>query len=478
MRFIHGVAVTALISAVAQPAAAQRVTDADRALGREIVRELVSFRTAKGQGQVPPMIEAMRARLTAAGFAADDIQTVPIEIDGEKTAGLVVRYRAKPGSTAKPIAFLGHMDVVDAVPESWTTAPFEPTEKDGYLYGRGSVDNKAGVSLLLTTFLRLKKAGWVPERELLLAFSGDEETGMLTTRALTKHEWVSKAEYALNSDAGVGYMEADGSNPEFSIQSAEKTFATFQITASNKGGHSSAPRQDNAIFDAAEAIQAVRGIKFPVEFNEITRVMVGDLIARNPGEYGNAVKALMANPQDAAARKIAEGNPESAILWTTCVPTMLRAGNAPNALPQNATVTVNCRIFPGTSVEQVKQTIEQAIAKPTVKVVHDGESTVSPVSPVRDDVFGAIRRAVHVNYPGVDVKPSMSSGGTDGREFRSAGIPTYGAGSLALVRGIDGRAHGADERLLLASYDKELAFWETLMRDIGGKSAGGRGARR
>jgi carboxypeptidase PM20D1 len=478
MRLVHGVALAAISVGLAQPATAQRITDADRALGRDVVRELVSFRTAKGQGQVPAMIAKMSERLKAAGFADDDIQTVPVEIDGEKTAGLVVRYRARPGSTAKPIAFLGHMDVVDAVPESWSTPPFEPTEKDGYLYGRGSVDNKAGVSLLLTTFLRLKKAGWVPERELLLAFSGDEESGMQTTRALTKHPWVSKAEYALNSDAGVGYMEADGSNPEFSIQSAEKTFATFQITASNKGGHSSAPRLDNAIFDAAEVIQAVRGIRFPVEFNEISRVMATDLAARNPGEYGNAVKALMASPKDEAARAVAERNPESAILWTTCVPTMMRAGNAPNALPQNATVTVNCRIFPGTSAEQVQQTIEQAIAKPEVKVVLDGEVVASPVSPVRDDVFGAIRRAVHVNYPGAPVKPSMSSGGTDGRQFRSVGIPTYGAGSLALVRGVDARAHGADERLLLASYDKELAFWDTLIRDVGGKSAGGRGARR
>jgi carboxypeptidase PM20D1 len=478
MRLVHGVALVAMSIGLTQPATAQRITDADRALGREVVRELVSFRTAKGQGQVPAMIAKMSERLKAAGFADEDIQTVPVEIDGEKTAGLVVRYRARPGNTAKPIAFLGHMDVVDAVPESWSTLPFEPTEKDGYLYGRGSVDNKAGVSLLLTTFLRLKKAGWVPERDLLLAFSGDEETGMQTTRALTRHPWVSTAEYALNSDAGVGYMEADGSNPEFSIQSAEKTFATFQITASNKGGHSSAPRQDNAIFDAAEAIQAVRGIKFPVEFNEISRVMVADLAARNPGEYGNAVKALMANPKDEAARTVAERNPESAILWTTCVPTMLRAGNAPNALPQNATVTVNCRIFPGTSVEQVQQTIERAIGKPDVKVALDGEGVASPVSPVREDVFGAIRRAVHVNYPGAQVKPSMSSGGTDGREFRSAGIPTYGAGSLALVRGVDARAHGADERLLLASYDKELAFWDTLIRDVGGKGAGGRGARR
>lgn len=457
------------VLALPAPAMAQKtaITDADRALAREIVTELVTFRTAKGQGQVPAMIAAMTKRLKAAGFTDEDIQTVPVEIAGEKTAGFVVRYRGTGKSGLKPIALLAHMDVVDAVPESWSTDPFKPVEKDGYLYGRGSVDNKAGLSLVLTTFLRLKRAGWAPDRDFLIAFSGDEETGMMTTRALIKHPWVSTAEYALNSDAGTGSMEKDGSNPSFSIQSAEKTFATFQITANNSGGHSSAPRADNAIFDTAAAIQAIQKLRFPVMFNEISRVMVTDLAARNPGAYGAALTTLMANPNDAAARDVAQRSVESAVLWTTCVPTMLKAGNAANALPQSATVTVNCRIFPGTRVAEVKKTLETAIANPAIKIVQDGESVVSPVSPVRADVFDAIRRAVHVNYPGAPVKPSMSSGGTDGREFRSAGIPTYGAGSLALVRIEDSRAHGANERLLLASYDKELAFWDTLLRDLG-----------
>jgi acetylornithine deacetylase/succinyl-diaminopimelate desuccinylase-like protein len=444
------------------------VTESDRALARSLIEELIAFRTAKGQGQVPKMIAAISTRLKAAGFTDEDIQTVPVTVDEEQTAGLVVRYKGSGRSARKPIALLAHMDVVDAAPEAWATEPFKPTEKDGYLYGRGSVDNKAGVSLLVTTFIRLKRAGWVPERDLLLAFSGDEETGMLTTRALTKHPWVSTAEFALNSDAGTGAVDKDGSNPDFSIQSAEKTFATFEIASSNPGGHSSAPRADNAIFDAARAIQAVQGLRFPVQFNEITRVMVTDLAARNPGAYGDALKTLMARPTDAAARGIAERRVESNILWTTCVPTMLRAGTAANALPPSATVVVNCRIFPGETVDATKAAIEQAIGDPKIKVALVGEGIASPVSPIREDLFASIRRAVAVNYPGAPVKPSMSSGGTDGREYRSAGIPTYGAGSLALVRIEDSRAHGADERLPLAAYYKELAFWETLLKDLGG----------
>ncbi|WP_426169444.1 M20/M25/M40 family metallo-hydrolase [Sandarakinorhabdus sp. DWP1-3-1] len=455
---------------LATSALAAPVTDADRALGRAVVTELVAIPTVKGNGQVPTLIAAIEKRLKAAGFVDADIMRVPVTVDGEATAGLVVRLAGR--GKAKPIALLGHMDVVGAVPGSWDTDPFKPVEKDGYLYARGASDNKAGVSALVTTFIRLKRANWMPSRDLLLVFSGDEETGMQTTKALVKHPLVATAEYALNSDAGGGSMEADGSNPVFAIQSAEKTFATFRIVASNKGGHSSAPRPDNAIFDAADAIQAVRTLRFPAAFNEITRPMVESLAARSPGAFGSALKTLLADPQDEAARAVAERNPESALMWTTCVPTMLAGGNAPNALPQTAEVTVNCRILPGTSIESVQKTLQAAVdngvsgdAKP--KVGLDTAGTASPVSPVRPELFAAIRRAVHANYPGAPVEPAMSSGGTDGREFRSQGIPTYGAGSLAMVRVIDSRAHGANERLLLKSFDKELVFWDTLLRDLG-----------
>lgn len=458
-------ALVAMAATLAVPAEAAPVTDADRAMAREIVRELVAIPTVKGNGHVPVLIAAVTARLKAAGFTDADIITVPVKVDNEPTAGLIVRLAGR--GKAKPIALLGHMDVVGAVPGSWDTDPFKPVEKDGYLYGRGTSDNKAGVSALLATFIRLKRENWVPSRDMLLVFSGDEETGMQTTQALVKHPLVASAAFALNSDAGGGTMEADGSNPVFAIQSAEKTFATFAIVTNNPGGHSSAPRPDNAIFDAAEAILAVRSLRFPAAFNEITRPMVESLAARSPGAFGTALKALLANPQDEAARRVAEQNPESALMWTTCVPTMLKAGNAPNALPQTAEITVNCRILPGTSIESVQATLQAAVRTSGAKVRLETAGTASPVSPVNEPLFAAIRRAVHVSYPGAPVEPAMSSGGTDGREFRSNGIPTYGAGSLAMVRIIDARAHGANERLLLKSFDKELVFWDSLLRDLG-----------
>ena len=465
-RWHAGIAVAALLSTT-MPAVAAPVTDADRAMARQMLGEAIATPTAKGRGQVPALIAKYAARLREAGFTADQIMTVPVEIEGEKTAGLVVRYAGRDAK-AKPIAFLGHMDVVDALKENWSTDPYVPTEKDGYIYGRGSTDNKAGVTALVASFIRLKKSGFVPQRDLLLAFSGDEESGMMTTRALTRHPLVSRAEYALNADAGTGTLGKDGKY-RFNIQAAEKTYANFVISARNAGGHSSAPRADNAIYDLARALTKLEALRFQVEFNEITRIMVADLAKEKGGELGAALTRLSADPNDAAARATAEKYPHDAnILWTTCVATMLQAGNAPNALPQNANATVNCRIFPGTEVAAVQARIAQAIGNDKLAVTLSGEGAASPVSPVNPALFARLQKAMDATYPGVVLKPSMSSGGTDGREFRSAGIPTYGAGALAL-RPEDSRAHGTDERVPIDGYLKQLDYWDYLLRDLGSR---------
>ncbi len=464
-----------MAGAGAGAASAQAGTD-DRPLVREVLEEIMRIRTAKGYGQTQIMAEALAARLRQAGFADEDIDIPMIDIDGEPVASLVVRYRAAPGAGEKPIVFIGHMDVVDASADTWSTDPYVPIEKDGYLYGRGAIDNKAGIAALVTTFINLKKSGWVPSRELLLAFSGDEETGMQTTRKLTTHPWVSKAEFVLNSDAGAGAISRDGKSGTFSIQSAEKTYATFHITMKNKGGHSSAPRLDNAIFDLADAIKAIEAHRFPIEFNDITDSMTRDLARSEGGAFGDALLRLLENPTDKDARATIEASPKRAhFLSTTCVPTMLKAGSAENALPQRATVTVNCRIMPGTPVASVEKTLARVVGNKDAVFELDREAVESPISPVREDLFARIRNAVHAIYPGSPVNPSMSSGGTDGREFRSAGIPTYGAGAIALVMPDDSRAHGIDERLPLDTLYKQPVFWDILMRDLAGDSRGGNG---
>ena len=456
-----------LLSAIPAHAQSATPTDADRAEARALLKTIVAIPTAKGRGKVPALVDVLATRLQAAGFAADDIVRRPVTIDGETTMGLIVRYRGRDPQ-ARPVALLAHMDVVDAIAANWATDPYVPVEKQGYLYGRGTQDNKFGVAVLATSFMRLKRAGWQPRRDLLLAFSGDEETGMISTRAVIAHPWVKRAEFALNADAGGGSVTPDGKPIAFGMQAAEKTNATFLVSAANKGGHSSVPRADNAIYDLARALQAVEALRFPVMLNEVTRGMVARAATEKGGELGAALTTLARDPADAGALAVARRYPNTSnILWTTCVATMLQAGNAPNALPQNATATVNCRILPGTAVADVQATIATAIANPAIKVTLQGEAVESPVSPIRPDVTAALQKALSTTYPGATLAPVMSSGGTEGREYRRAGIPTYGAGSLGLVLPDDSRAHGTDERIPLAAYDKELDYWDVLLKTVG-----------
>lgn len=480
MRRIHPRALLALALAAVLPAAeaagtsktVPAPTDSDRAQAHALFEQLIRIPTAKGNNKVPELAELLAQRFRDAGFTAQDIQVVPVKSDADTTAALVVRYRGRMGSKLRPIALLGHMDVVGAVASNWTVDPFMPVEKDGYLYGRGSVDNKAQVALIVTTLLRLRQAGWVPERDLVLALSGDEESGSKTTQMLTAHPWVKAAEFALNADAGTGDMDADGSNKAFFIQAAEKTSVSYKVETRNSGGHSSVPRADNALYDMASAIQALQSLRFPVQFNEINRAMVVALAAKREGALGDAFRALLKDPSDAAARAVVERSPEDAhVLWTTCVPTMIEGGNARNALPQNASLTVHCRIFPGVSPASVRDTLAEAVKAANATVSIDAARASSPASPIHPRLFAAVRKAVDVNYPGATLTPQMSSGGSDGRYFRIVGIPTYGVGSLVLVSPDDDRAHGIDERMRLDSFARELDFWDVLLKDIAGPAA-------
>lgn len=454
--------------ASAAPAKPWHASDTERAAARQLLEQIVAIPTAKGRAGVPKLVDVLATRLKDAGFADDEVIRVPIEIDGEQTMGLIVRYAGRdPGR--KPVALLAHMDVVDALPENWATDPYKPVEKDGYLYGRGTQDDKFGVAVLVSTFTRLKRAGWMPERDLLLAFSGDEETGMFSTRKVIANPLIARAEYALNADAGGGSVTPDGKPIAFGMQAAEKTNATFAISATNKGGHSSVPRDDNAIYDLAAALGRIQALRFPVAFNEITRAMTRAAATENGGALGAALTTLLTTPTDPAAMAVARAEPSTSnILWTTCVATMLNAGNAPNALPQNATATVNCRILPGVPVADVQSALTRVVANPAIKVSLVGEAVESPVSPVRADIVAALQAALDTSWPGAKLAPVMSSGGTEGREYRRVGIPTYGAGSLGLVMPADARAHGTDERIPLASFYKELDYWDVLLHRVGG----------
>lgn len=445
LRFAIGVALAALSS----PSVAQQ--GPDHAQARQMFEKVITFRTSIGQGQVPAMVSYLETVLRDAGVPAENIAKLP---NGE-TVGMLVRV---PGSdqNAKPILFSAHMDVVDARPEDWKRDPYKLIEEGGFFYGRGTLDNKAGVVAMMSTILRLQKANKKPRRTLVFAFVGDEETALDepngTTRQIAAHPWVKGAEFAINTDAGGGLLAPDGKPIIYLVQGAEKTYATFELTATNQGGHSSRPRSDNAIYDIARAVTRIDEYDFPVMSNDLTRAYLGAVGKVTPGPAGAALRAFAANPQDAAAAQAIAGNPEFVgTTRTTCVATMLNAGHAENALPQKATATVNCRIFPGVSVDDVQKQLATVVADPKIGIKVLGAPVVSPVSELRPDIERVIAQSIQKRQPGVGLSPYLESGGTDGMVYRTAGIPTW-ASSGIFIKPDEMFAHGLDERVPVKSF--------------------------
>lgn len=465
-KFLCAAAAALALPSVLAPASA--ASPEEQAAAREMFAKIISMRTSKGNGQVPAMAGYLAGELRKAGFSKDDIYILP----KDETAALVVYFRGDGSSGKKPILFLAHMDVVDARPEDWELNPFELTEKDGYFFGRGVDDNKYGVLSLTQTFIRLKKEGFTPTRDLVLAFSGDEESGMVTTRMLAyDRKDLTDAEFALNSDAGGGELGPDGAAVAYGVQAAEKTFATFDITAKNPGGHSSRPRKDNAIYDIAHALENIEKYQFPAMSNDITRASFALTGAALGGETGEAMAAFAKNPENKKAQKVLAADPATVgQTRTTCVATMLNAGHAENALPQTATATVNCRIFPGMSVDDVKSTLANVVGNPALEIAVRGEPTVSPVSDMREDVTAALSNAVHARFPDLPIGAYMESGGTDGMHFRKAGVPTL-AMSPIFMKSSDMFAHGLNERIPVTSFYDGLDHWMIIIKDLAGPKA-------
>ena len=471
-------AVLCLASLLVHPAAPQDASAGFTApyqrKALEIYRTIVGFRTAAGHGQVPKMAEYLAGQFREGGFPAEDVHVLPFKSDnGEDIAGLVVRYRGDGSSGKKPILLMAHMDVVDALREDWERDPFTLVEENGYFFGRGTSDDKFGVASLTATFLRLKAEGFVPARDLIIMFTGDEETGMRSTRGMvTTHRALTDAEFALNDDAGGGKLDAQGEPVAFFLQFAEKTYATFELTVTNPGGHSSTPRVDNAIYDLAKALVRLEAFRFPVMSTEATRTFFREMSKATPGEVGDAMRRFAENPDDEQAADLLFGQPEVVgITRTTCVATMLEAGHAENALPQSATATVNCRIFPGVEVEDVKATLEKVAALPGLGIKVLGDPTPSPASPLRQDVVDAVTAAVQARYPGTPVIPMMAPYGTDGLQTRSAGIPTYGVMGI-FIKDSDQFAHGLNERVPVKEFFGALEYWKTLLTRLAGRPQG------
>lgn len=440
------------------------------ATAREIFRTAVETPTVAGRGQVPKLQNYLARKLRQAGWPAGDIHVLPYEASkGNDTAALIARWPAAGTPTAKPILILAHMDVVEALPSDWTTDPFKLVEKDGYFYGRGTGDDKGGGIPAMVALIKLRAEGFRPSRDIVLLFTGDEETqGKGAELGATEWRKWTEAEFALNADAGGGAFERTGRSLGFGIQTAEKTFQSYYFRVRNPGGHSSRPRPDNAIYDLADALKKLQAHRFTPALNETTRAYFAARAqqeGRSP--LGQAMRAWLANPNDAAAADAIENNPlEVGLTRTRCVATMLKGGHADNALPQLAEATVNCRILPGVEPTTVQAELQQTVG-PNVEVTPLGDiGRPTPASPLRPDVVNAYSNAVHARFPNAQIIPQMSTGATDGLEFRARGIPVYGVDGQWGVSPDDERAHGKDERMPVQSLWDNVFHWESIVRSL------------
>lgn len=452
--------------------AADPAPDKWDAKAREIFARSIEIPTVMGRGKVPELAQYLADQYKAGGWAEGDIHIIPYEgAPGDNTAGLVVRWPAAKPSGKKPILLMAHMDVVEAKRDDWSIEPFTLTEKEGYFYGRGTSDIKQGITAVTTALLRLRAEGFKPKRDIVVLFTGDEETQGNGAR-LGATEWRkwTDAEFALNSDGGGGGFAKDGRPLGFSMQTAEKTFSMYTFTVRNRGGHSSKPRPDNAIYKLAHAIERLEAYRFTPILNETTREYFGVREKSEKGPLGDAMRAWLANPNDGKAADLIEADEgEVGLTRTRCVATRLEGGHADNALPQLARATINCRIMPGTQPAAVRDELERLVGDPEVKVERTDDQAMSLASPLRPDVVAAYTAAVRARHANAPVMPEMSTGASDARPFRVAGIPVYGVdGSWGIIPD-DLRAHGRDERLPVKALYDDVDHWTDMLRALAGK---------
>lgn len=438
---------------------------------RAIYQQLVQINTVDGVGSVTEAANAMAERFRAAGFPATDIHVLgPADVPAKHN--LVVRYRGK--GQGKPVLLLAHLDVVAALRSDWPRDPFEFTELDGYFLGRGVADDKSMAAMLVANLLRYKAEGWVPERDLILALTADEEGGGSNGVGwlLEHHRELIDAEYAINEGGG-GTLKDDA--PFFhSVQAAEKLPVNYTLTVLNTGGHSSVPRRDNAIYQLANALTRIEQHTFPVALNDVTRDFFTETARVEMPSLAEAMRAIVRNPADTEAARLISMDPRYAsMLRTTCVATRLAAGHADNALPQTATANVNCRIVPTSTPTEVLTTLQRVIGDSIVAVTTRairGGGDVPISTAIHPGLLGHTKALTKEMFNDVPVIPTMSTGATDGRFLRAAGIPTFGVSGIFSAPG-ETNAHGRDEKLRVKSFYDGLDFLYELVRRVAGPNA-------
>ena len=458
---------------VTLPTPAQNKVESNRE-ARAILQQLIEINTTESVGNVTKAAEAMAKRLREAGFPDKDVIVAGPD---ERKKNLVVRLRGT-GKRA-PILFIGHLDVVEAKREDWSMDPFQFIERDGNFYGRGTRDMKSGDAILMMSFLRLKREGYQPDRDLIVALTADEEGGNSNgvDWLLKEHkDWID-AEYCINLDGGE-FERLKGERVLAGLQASEKVYADFQFATTNPGGHSSIPGPNNAIYELAAALGKLEKFSFPVRINEITREYFRRSAGLTAGSLATDLRGAAQEPPNLAAIQRLSAMPYyNSLLRTTCVATMLAGGHAANALPQSARATVNCRIFPGEDPEEVRQTLVRVVGNPNVEVSLITEKTADrkpvpivavPPSLPLPELNAALEKALSTMWSGIQVVPTMSTGATDGKYLRIAGIPTYGIACMFFDME-DDRSHGRDERVGVQDFYDGVEFGYRFMKTLSSK---------
>jgi acetylornithine deacetylase/succinyl-diaminopimelate desuccinylase-like protein len=438
---------------------------------REVFKQLIETNTTESVGSVTKAAEAMAKRLLDGGFPAKD---VIVAGPNERKKNLVVRFRGT--GKRPPVLFIGHLDVVEARREDWSMDPFQFIEVNGDFYGRGSRDMKAGDAILIMAFLRLKRENYTPDRDLIVALTADEESGDANgvDWLLKEHkDWID-AEYCINLDGGE-FERLRGERVLAGLQASEKVYADYQFETTNPGGHSSIPGPDNAIYELADALARLHKFSFPVKINEVTRSYFSQSAGFATGSISADLRgAAQEPPNPLAIQHLAAIPYYNALLRTTCVATMLAGGHAANALPQSARATVNCRIFPGEDPEDVRKTLERVVSDKNVKVTIVPEKTADgklipivavPPSALLPELTNALDRTLSTMWSGMQVVPTMSTGATDGKYLRIAGIPTFGIACMFFDME-DDRSHGKDERVGVQDFYDGVEFGYRFMKSL------------
>jgi acetylornithine deacetylase/succinyl-diaminopimelate desuccinylase-like protein len=427
----------------------------------DLAKQAIALRSVRGPGNQAPQVAALfKSALVSGGFDAADVTITPVD----DTAFLIARWKGTDPKL-KPLVISGHMDVVEAKPADWERDPFTPVVENGMLYGRGASDMKLDDALAVAAVIELKRQGYKPRRDIVLAFSGDEETTMKTTEKLATA--LSNAEMVLNVDGTGGQLDPEGKPQYFTWTGAEKTYADFELTVTSPGGHSSRPYEPNAITQLSAALVRIGQYKFKPELSELTRAYFTAAANYERPEIAAAMHAFAADPTDPKAIATLTANPSTiGKIGTTCVVTMINGGHALNALPQRASANINCRIFPGHPRAQIMEELQHVAADPAVKFRDVSEGSVATdASPLRPDLVAAVTRALHASNPGVPVFPSMSAGASDSMWFRNLHIPSYGVSPL-FIKDSDRFSHGLNERIPTEDIRPSIVYLLSLFTDL------------